>query len=300
MFTYYLKEDLQTAGQQRQDADREANDAGADAPYPGFDALREERLEDGAAIVFTVRDTNGELVRRIEGETGAGFHRTAWDLRYAESSAWKPEAGEAPYIPSSGPLAAPGNYSVTMSKRLGGVETQLADPVNFEVESIVESALQGANPDEMVAFGLRVDDLRRSAAGMKSAITTALVETGAMKDTVLRSTADADLRGKVLATERTLQDLEMRLSGDKVVDRMNADRPMPLADRLNRVSYGVRWATYGPTPNHTESLAIAEAGLDDLAIKLTAVLETDLPTLRAELDAAGVPWTPGRGAIRSN
>ena len=40
---------------------------------------------------------------------------------------------------------------------------------------------------------------------------------------------------------------------------------------------------------------IAQEEFAELDATLTQLLETDLPALEAELDAAGVPWTPGRG-----
>jgi hypothetical protein len=59
---------------------------------------------------------------------------------------------------------------------------------------------------------------------------------------------------------------------------------------------GNRWSTYGPTPTHRESFGIAREQYDALRTELNRVLRTDLPSLRRKLDAAGVPWTPGRGA----
>ena len=54
-------------------------------------------------------------------------------------------------------------------------------------------------------------------------------------------------------------------------------------------------STYGPTPMHLRQFEIAQEEFAELSATLTQLLETDLPTLEAELDAAGVPWTPGRG-----
>ena len=59
---------------------------------------------------------------------------------------------------------------------------------------------------------------------------------------------------------------------------------------------GNRWSTYGPTPTHRESLRIARQGLSDVSDAMERLYETDLPRLRERLDAAGVPWTPGRRA----
>ena len=57
VFTYYLKDELKTAEARRQAEEKELAEAGEDTPYPGWDALREEELEEGPAIVLTVTDT---------------------------------------------------------------------------------------------------------------------------------------------------------------------------------------------------------------------------------------------------
>ncbi|MHC5002127.1 MAG: WD40/YVTN/BNR-like repeat-containing protein, partial [Planctomycetota bacterium] len=85
VFTYYLRDALKTRKEQRREREKAIEKAGGDTPYPGWDALREEQLEDDPAIVLTVRDADGAVVRRVTGPVGAGFHRVAWDLRYPPS-----------------------------------------------------------------------------------------------------------------------------------------------------------------------------------------------------------------------
>ena len=54
-------------------------------------------------------------------------------------------------------------------------------------------------------------------------------------------------------------------------------------------------STYGPTPNHEKSLRLAQEALEGVKKELAQLVEVDLPALEEKLDAAGVPWTPGRG-----
>ena len=58
---------------------------------------------------------------------------------------------------------------------------------------------------------------------------------------------------------------------------------------------GNRLSTYGPTPTHRRQFEIAKDQFAALREQLTQLVDTDLPALEAQLDAAGVPWTPGRG-----
>jgi photosystem II stability/assembly factor-like uncharacterized protein len=80
-FTYYLRDGLQTRKEARRSAEKKRATEGGDNPSPGWDALLEESLEDAPAIVLTVRNGDGEVVRRVTGPVRAGMHRVSWDLR---------------------------------------------------------------------------------------------------------------------------------------------------------------------------------------------------------------------------
>ena len=58
---------------------------------------------------------------------------------------------------------------------------------------------------------------------------------------------------------------------------------------------GNMMSTHGPTPNHQNTLAIAQEELAEVKTGLAQLVEVDLPAFEDKLDAAGVPWTPGRG-----
>ena len=119
VFTYYLNEAYKSSGDARKEAEAKANKEGQDAPFPGFDVLNAEAVEDAPAVVFEIRSAAGELVRQFEAPAKAGFNRVAWDLRYPDSRPWVENRTEG-YSPSPGPLAPPGTYQVTMSKRIQG------------------------------------------------------------------------------------------------------------------------------------------------------------------------------------
>ena len=44
-----------------------------------------------------------------------------------------------------------------------------------------------------------------------------------------------------------------------------------------------------------KSLSIAQEELAEVKVKLRQLVETDIPAFEAKLEAAGVPWTQGRG-----
>ncbi len=61
--------------------EREAARKNETPPYPNADELRAEAEEEAPAIVLTVTDASGKVVRRFDGPVTRGMHRVAWDLR---------------------------------------------------------------------------------------------------------------------------------------------------------------------------------------------------------------------------
>ena len=73
VFTYYLRDDMQTRKQARRESEKEIEKKGGDTPYPGWEELQKEDLEEDPAILITVRDASGDVVRRLTGPTTRGL-----------------------------------------------------------------------------------------------------------------------------------------------------------------------------------------------------------------------------------
>ena len=52
---------------------------------------------------------------------------------------------------------------------------------------------------------------------------------------------------------------------------------------------------YGPTAEQRESLAIGRELYDTVRRELSELIDVEYAGLKVALDAAGVPWSPGRG-----
>jgi photosystem II stability/assembly factor-like uncharacterized protein len=299
VITYYLPESILTAREQRREGEKEIEKEGGNTPYPGWGALRAEKAEEAPAVVLTIRDSNGEVVRKIEGPAKAGFHRVAWDLRYPESTPWtdKPQDN---YIVFNGPLAAPGDFTASLATRINGEMQDTGQQTGIRVKLMRQNSLATASPEDVVAFSKRLDDLLREGSGADSAMKTLLVELGAIKQTLLRSSAASELRGRARALELEVMDLQLQLSGDERRDLANATGPISVQKRINVAQIGTSFSTYGPTPMHQSSLEIGEQQFADIKTALDRIFNSDMPALRQAMDDAGVPWTPGRGVPGSN
>ncbi len=78
---YHLRDGLRTRRQARQQRERDAARKGETLPYPTAEDFRAEAEEEPPAIVITVSDASGKVVRRFDGPAARGIQRVAWDLR---------------------------------------------------------------------------------------------------------------------------------------------------------------------------------------------------------------------------
>lgn len=106
--------------------------------------------------------------------------------------------------------------------------------------------------------------------------------------------AEPALLARLDELERTLAGLRRRLMGDPIRGRWNEASAPSILERIARVASG-HWETrQAPTDTQKRSLEVARNQFDELHPELSTLLQTELPGLEVELEAAGAPWTPGR------
>jgi photosystem II stability/assembly factor-like uncharacterized protein len=292
-FTYYLAEDIPSLEQMRQEREKPLIERGADTPIPGFDEMTAELLEDGPTVWLTVRDADGNVVRRIKGPAKKGFHRVNWNLRYPDTSDARPARGsEEP----SGFLVSPGQYTVSLSKRVRGQTTELVGPQPFTVEPLRSGALP-VQPDA-AEFWADVSRFDRSVTAVSRTLNeverkvdllaVAVTRTPGGDPTVLDNRLDA-IRSEVNA-------LDALLNGNQARNAISERTQPTVRSRLGRVMWGVSGSTYGPTQTHRDQLAYAQAEFGAIRDRLRTLTESTIPAFEAELQAAGGPWVPG-GAL---
>ncbi|MEJ8566726.1 hypothetical protein V3330_03710 [Wenzhouxiangellaceae bacterium CH-27] len=297
VIAYYLPEEIAGLRDRRRADERERAKEGADNPYPDWERLRREDREEDPSVVITIRDSDNNVVRRIDGPTGKGYQRVAWDLRYPAPDPvnLNPPSELAPWqSPPMGPLVIPGTYSATLSRRVEGQWTDLSGPHSFELKPLHEGGLVAADPSDRLAFELEAASLYRAVSGADR-------HTGELEERVahllraidLTPTDNEDLAQSARELRARLADLRVALNGDATVARRYEPVPLPILDRIAYIVGGA-WESQAATPAaYRESLAIAgeefAAALDSLA-----TIRSDLEALETELEARGGPWTPGR------
>lgn len=298
VFTYYLKDDLKTRRKLRQEADSKLEKDGGNEPavYPTPEQIRAEQREIDPGVVLIVSDDEGNVIRRVSASATSGFHRVAWDLRYAAPSPIELTAPEPnPFAtPVQGPLVVPGTYTARLVKRVDGVETAIAEPQKFNVVPLYLSSMTEKDRQDVLAFQRRASRLQKAILGAANLTQEALDRIPYLRRAVDETeTSDPALVARINALENTLKDIDEAMNGDRVISAQVEPVPPALSDRISNAINGLV-TTQPPTNTHRQSLAIAERDFGPLLARLRQAIDGELAAIEKQLNAAGAPWTPGR------
>jgi photosystem II stability/assembly factor-like uncharacterized protein len=304
VITYRLNKGLETLRDQRQEADADKFENNEPVFYPTWDELRAEDREMDPAIILTVRDSAGEVVKRFSGPSGSGFHRVAWDLRYPDISPVNLDRS-GPSTPwddiPAGPYAMPGSYSVTVSQRVLGVESTLAGPVEFNTRLLGNNELATDDFSASLAFQNEAAELNRAVLGASRTMGDAKTRLDHIRQAINDTPAlDRSLVDEVDALINQLADLQVVMSGDRSISRHSEPVTPGLRSRVSRVMWGTRNITSAPTQTQRESLDVAAGQFGPLLEELRKMMEEDIQGLENKLEAAGAPYTPGRIPVWRN
>ncbi len=296
-FTYFLKDAPKTLKQKRQEAERDAEKKKQPFKYPSIAELRAENEEEPPALLFTVADSDGKIVRRISAPATAGVNRVVWDMRYvtpaiAAPAALPAGAPEGFTFGPQGPLVMPGRYSVSMALRVNGVVTALPGSQSF---NIVVEGRERMTPDEIAslsAFQKKTFGLLRAISAAGDAATGAKSRIALLK----RAAQEAPVENtKLVETANALNAEVDSILNELRGGRENSEIPPPsIGDRIGYVAGAIRLSTVKPTQTQLDQFALAESLFNPQLARLKKLLETDIPAFEKQLEAAGAPITPGR------
>jgi hypothetical protein len=298
VFTYHLRDKLETRKERRQAQEKKDREAGKPLRQPTFEELQAEQQEREPQLILVVRDADQRVVRRIPGPREQGLHRTAWDLRYPASDPVQlKEDGEAdPWDDGpTGPLAVPGRYSVTLVQEVDGVVTELAGPEAFDVVPLELATFAAKDKAAALTFQQKVARLQRAVEGAVRAAGEAATRLDHLRKAVwITPGADPALAAEAERLTDRLTELQIALKGDPTHSRHELPEPPSIQARVNFI-VGSQWRVTAP-PTQTEQDSYRHAGetFANVLERLRTLMEQDLPAFEAKLEAAGAPWTPGR------
>jgi len=297
IITYYLKEDYKRLEDIRKEKEREKIKEGQYVQFPGWETVKAEAMQQSPKVWLTVKDEDGNTIRKLEGSTKKGMHRLAWDLRYPPMDVIKLDEKpvENEFDQSQGMMAAPGNYNVTLSKEVDGVVTVLDGPVNFEVVPLREGTLKGAPHREVANFWRKLEDFEKKRSALNVELKNAIKRLKSMRVALKRSNADPGaLNSEIHEALMSAMGLDYELSGSPVKQQVGEKTKPTIQSRISHARIGTMRSTYGPTPSHEKSLETAKKMFDDISNKVNNLLSVTIPELEKSLDQAGAPWVEGQ------
>ena len=265
--SYFLKESIVSRKQARMR--EEANKVRNNEPvyYPSWEELNMEREEERSAIVFTIKDQQGNMVNRFTGSSSAGLNAISWDLRHAG-------AGNSRF--SRGPAVLPGTYSVSMSKVENGIWTDLGNTQSFEVKSLNNITLPAKDPKALIDFQVKVSELNSEISEANRSIEEALRKLSVARQSLINKEEQNanqlkslhDLRQQFLA-------LDKELNGQQVMNDYAELAPPSIRSRAGRASRGGN-SSSDPTNTHKENYELARKAFDSFSQKLSSLIDNEL------------------------
>lgn len=293
VFTYYLKEELKTLKSIRQEKEKKQIEKNEKITFPGWDQLETERRENEPKIWLTIKDIEGNIVRRIEAKNSKGFNRVAWDLRWPATNALMNKSDIKKN--DAGAMAAPGDYTVTLSKEIDGVTTDLSEPLKFEVVRMYKGALDGAAPEVTAAFWKETDRLNKSLSAAGKVLNSAIIKMELMEKALERTPANnLSLGKKIYDLKQELFTIDEKLNGNYSKNEVGEKNNPTISSRLSMARYGTSGSTYGPTETLKRNLEIAGYEFGELKKELDNILNVKMPVLEKALIDADAPWVAGQ------
>jgi len=293
--TYLVRDLPKTAAEIRKEQQRALAADNQDIPFPGWEQLRDESMEDAPTTLLLIKDENGHPIRWLKGASGNGLHRTTWDLRlpapdpisFATPGFRPPWAGTP-----QGPLVSPGAYSAELYLLFKGSLRQMGEAQTFNVKPI--PSLEDRDFESTFAFHKQLNDLSRAMSSAGRVLGEASNRLRHIEEALIQSSyLEPSLFQELKDLEATHALLSLALYGDRVRQGRDISVEPAIMGRLNQVLYGLSGTSLAPTQTHRENVTIAETAFADFKGDL-ADFSTKLESFEARVEAAGAPYTPGR------
>lgn len=298
MITYYYTDKYTSLEDERQKKEKELIKEGKDTPYPTYEELKAENEERGEQLVFTIKDGEGTVVKKIMQKPSEGLQRFHWDLRYNPRDAvsfrtpsfYNPFAGK-----TEGTLVVPGTYTVQMDLLDDGGMKPLVAPVAFEVKSLNNTIMPAKDREAKVAFQQKVAKLASEMEAVSNMYSEMNNKMKHIKEAVKLVDAPlAELNDKVIALDNQLRDVRTMMYGDRVKSRLDIDEPPSPYNRMGSIEYEQKYSTSAPTKTHMDSYEIAKEEFQPIQELVKKLYTEDMVALEELLKELGAPYTPGR------
>lgn len=298
VFTYYLKDVPKSLKSKRLKEEKKLFKEGRPIPQPTKEQLDAEKAETGPYLIFTIKNSDGEVIRNIHKSASKGINRVNWDFRYGSVRPirLKNDKFDPMSTGSTNLRALPGKYSVSMAIYHNGEIKELAGPVEFKAEPLNNTTLPDPNPVASAEFYKNVAELYRVMSATMRYHDELATKTAYVQQ-ALQNVVDApiEMKNEMYDLSKQLEDIEFKFEGTPAKASWEEVPPeaMPLSNRLNAIVW-VSWSsTSAPTASQKSNYEILMDELPPIMDELNAI-NGKLAAAEQELDKMKAPHTPGR------
>lgn len=286
--TYYIKDNFESLKSKRLKYDR---DSTKEYNYPDYNDLEKEDIENTPYLLFSFKDMNGNIVRRIKQSISKGINRLTWDLRYANTSPLNENTNTQKY---SGIPVLPGEYTVEMQKVENGIITDLAGPIKFTAKVLNNTSLPAEKRSDLVAMQNKTFNLNRVIEGTNQYLKNADEQIGKLENTIINF-GNSNLNSlKELEDAKTIvYEIRKVLNGNGTLQKYSEAFEPGLNERLGNLVYGFWYSTSSPTKTQLNTISLIENEFNKLEPKLVKIDNT-IDKISNELESKNSPWIPGR------
>jgi photosystem II stability/assembly factor-like uncharacterized protein len=289
-FTYYLPENFESTKDKRKKKEKDLKKENKNIPFPGWDALDEEKNEESASIVLVIRDNNGDFITRLNAPYKKGFNRVSWNLKNSVRTSLNiKNINDNPSSYYYNTFADEGVYSVSMFSKIKGEITALSQSQTFEVvrirENVLKNPMQGKIDDyvnELKSFKLNLEKTLKDFSNASEKLTAF------EKATAYIQNDPGDIERSIRDLKVQMNQLNQTLNGNDSKKEIGEKDVPSISSRLSVAQRGFS-TTYGPTKMHMESLEIAKELFNRIKPKLEKFINIDVPEIEEKLIKAGVP-----------
>ncbi len=297
VFTYFIKNDIKTLKEKRQQAENEKIKKGEAPYYPSLDSLRMEDEQPAPYLLFIITDETGMVVRRLKAPVKKGLNRITWDFRDDAKSPVGSSAldgNEGGGSRARGIFVLPGNYNVSLSKFEDGNFTELVFQQPFTIESLNLAALPVTDRKMLVDFGKKASELKRALDGTNSYRNELVNKLKFIKEAVLATPAiEPSIMKDIFKLESRLVAADIILNGDEALTKREFEAPTSVSARVGDIMQNLISTTTSPTNAYLNSYTVAAQQFSPVLKEIKAVGE-EIKKIEIQLEQKGAPYTPGR------
>jgi len=298
MITYYHNDNFSSLKSKRQKSEKELTKNNKNVTYPSYEDLYSESNEFKDQLIFTIKNSDGLVVKKVFKSPKMGIQRFQWDLRYeekvpvsfAESSFYNPFAGV-----SEGTLVNPGKYSIELDLFNGSEFKKLSNPLFFNVVALNNTSMPALDRAEKVIFQRKVSSLEGDMLSAAKMLGDASNKIRYFKEAIKLVEAPYDELSKLIFnTDSKIKSINTSFYGNPLKSKLDIQEVPTAYGRLMSLLYEQKYSTSSPTNTHLESFEIAEEEFTPIFNKIKNILEVDIKEIENKLKIIKAPYTPGR------